>query len=336
MNLDSVILVLSCIGLVQAVFLCAYLFTFRNGNNKTNILLAFFLLGLTIRIGKSVLNVYLTLEPWQRNLGISGLLLSGPVLWFYGRLLLKRERKIHPKDYAHLSPFISFVVFCYFIPNDGTTLSYWIYISVFIHLLLYLILSILLYFKYRLKTDLTITTVYRNLLIGTALIWTFYMGNLAGIFPYYIGGAIFFSLLVYVFSFLLLKKPLFVIEKYANSTMDQATSQKHLNQLKTLFQNEQLYLDNMINLDQIAEKMNISSRNLSQVINENEQKNFSEFVNEYRIEKAKTLLIDAKYIQEKIATIAYDCGFGNVTSFNLAFKSATKLTPSQYRNQHKS
>ncbi|MEO9893680.1 helix-turn-helix domain-containing protein [Aurantibacter sp.] len=336
MNLDSIILVLSCLGLVQAIFLCAYLFTFKNGNNKTNIYLAFFLLGLTIRIGKSVLNVYLTLEPWQRNLGISGLLLSGPVLWFYGRLLLKKEGRIFAKDYIHLIPFVGFFVFSYFIPNDGTALSYWIYIAVFIHLLVYLILSILIYNHHKSKTDVTIKIVYRNLLIGTGLIWVFYMGNLAGIFPFYIGGAIFFSLLVYVFSFLLLKKPLFAVEKYANSSMDKVTSKKHIIQLKTLLKNEQLYLDNMINLEQIAEKMKISPRNLSQVINENEQKNFSEFVNEYRIERAKALLIDSKYAQEKIATIAYDCGFGNVTSFNLAFKSATKLTPSQYRKQNKS
>ncbi|MRI00963.1 helix-turn-helix domain-containing protein [Kriegella sp. EG-1] len=335
MKLDSIILVLSCLGLVQAVFLCTYLFTFKNGNKKTNLFLAFFLLGLTIRIGKSVLNVYLSLEPWQRNLGISGLLLSGPMLWFYGRLLLKKEGVISTKDYAHLLPFFGFFTFCYFIPNDGTKFSYIIYISVFIHLLVYLILSTLIYISHKTKTDATITVIYRNLLVGTGLIWTFYMGNLAGLFPFYIGGAIFFSLLVYIFSFLLLKKPLFVVEKYANSSMDKETSKKHLNQLKSLFKNEQLYLDNMINLDQIAEKMKISPRNLSQVINENEQKNFSEFVNEYRIEKAKLLLIDSKYLQEKIATIAYECGFGNVTSFNIAFKSATKLTPSQYRKQNK-
>lgn len=69
------------------------------------------------------------------------------------------------------------------------------------------------------------------------------------------------------------------------------------------------------------------------VINEYEGKNFSEFVNQYRIAKAKALLADPGYGKEKIASIAYDCGFGNVTSFNLAFKAATQLTPTQYREQ---
>ena len=159
------------------------------------------------------------------------------------------------------------------------------------------------------------------------------MGNLAGFIPYYIGGAIFFSLLVYILSFLLLKRPVFVMEKYANSDMDRACSKKHLKQLKILFENEHLYLNSDLNLKQTAEKIGISSRELSQVINEIEKKNFSEFVNGYRIEKAKKLLVDSQYEEEKIATIAYDCGFGNVTSFNLAFKAATHLTPSQFRKQ---
>lgn len=333
MTQNAIILVLSCLGLVQAIFLCTYLLTLKKGNRKANVFLALFLLGLTIRIGKSVLNVYLDVEPWQRNLGISGLLLAGPFLWFYGRLLLGKEKDFAPKNYVHLIPFIGFALFCYFIPNNGTALAYWIYLSVFAHLLVYLGLSTLLFFKFKGNTNLPISSMYRNLLIGTALLWLFYMGNLAGIFPFYIGGAIFFSLLVYILSFLLLKRPLFAMEKYANSDMDRASSENHLKQLKILFENEHLYLDSDLNLKQTAEKIGISSRDLSQVINENEKKNFSEFVNCYRIQKAKKLLIDSQYAHEKIATIAYDCGFGNVTSFNLAFKAATQLTPSQYRKQ---
>ena len=103
--------------------------------------------------------------------------------------------------------------------------------------------------------------------------------------------------------------------------------------VKRLFIEQDIFLDSSISLDGIAERLKVPSRKLSQAINENEQKNFSDFVNGYRIEKAKTLLSDKKYSQEKIVAIAYDCGFGNVTSFNLAFKAKTNLTPSQYRKK---
>ena len=83
-----------------------------------------------------------------------------------------------------------------------------------------------------------------------------------------------------------------------------------------------------------SKRLNRSSRDVSRAINENTQQNFSEYINGYRIKRAKRLLIDKEYRLEKIATVAYDCGFGNVTSFNLAFKSATQLTPSQYRKKN--
>lgn len=108
-----------------------------------------------------------------------------------------------------------------------------------------------------------------------------------------------------------------------------------MEQVKTLFIEQQVFLENTISLESIAKKMEISPRKLSQVINENEQTNFSDFVNSYRIEKAKVLLTDSSLQNEKIIAIAYDCGFGNITSFNLAFKAKTQLTPTQYRNKFK-
>ena len=47
---------------------------------------------------------------------------------------------------------------------------------------------------------------------------------------------------------------------------------------------------------------------------------------------AQNLLTDPVSAQEKIATIAYDCGFKSVSAFNTAFKKATNQTPSQFRD----
>lgn len=331
--MDSIVLVLSSLGIAQAIFLSVYLLTLKKGNRQANIFLALFLLGLTIRIGKSILNVYIDLEPWQRNLGLAGILLAGPFLWLYGRVLLGKEKEIGLKNYAHTLPFILFVLGCAIIPNGGGIWGYAFYLFIFVHLLLYVALSASLLWESRSVSNTAVWKWYRNLVIGGFLIWGFYMGNLAGIIPYYIGGAIFFSLLVYAFSFLLLKRSSLPLEKYSGSSLDTASSKKHMQKIRMLFETEACYLNSDLNMTQVAEKIGIPSRDISQVINENEQQNFSEFVNRYRIEKAKNLLIDVSYAQEKIASIAYDCGFGNVTSFNLAFKSATLLTPSQYRNK---
>lgn len=334
MTKEEIILVLSCLGIAQALFLCIYLFTLKKGNRKANIFLALFLLGLTIRIGKSVLNVYIDLEPWHRNLGLSGILLAGPFLWLYGRILFQGKKKVSSKNYFHALPFLLFVIGCGIIPNSFGVWSSVFYLFVFTHLLLYLLLSVRLLFVNRDVKSSAVWKWYRNLVIGGFLIWGFYMGNLIGIIPFYIGGAIFFSLLVYLFSFLLLKRSSFALEKYGGSTLDSKTSKKIMESVRRLMEDEELFLESTISLDSLSKKLNTAPREVSQAINENTQQNFSEFINNYRIKKAKKLLIATEYLREKIATVAYDSGFGNVTSFNLAFKASTQLTPSQYRKQH--
>ncbi len=330
----GVILVLSCLGVIQALFLCFYLLTLKKGNRQANQFLAFVLLGLTIRIGKSIFHNYIEVDPRIRNLAISAILAVGPFLWFYGISLFEKHKEFSRKRYVHLIPFAVFVLCSPIIPNNGDFISYMAYILVFAHLGVYLVIS----WRYSVKvgndTKSQLLTWYRNIVIGVSLIWILYVGILLGWIPFYILGAISFSFLVYVFSYLLLKKHVFALEKYSNSSLDKTTSRKVLEEIKSLFKNEETYLENNISLHSIAEQLSITPRELSQVINENEAKNFSEFVNHYRIKKAKNLLVDPHYINEKIATIAYDCGFGNVTSFNLAFKAETRTTPSQYRNQN--
>lgn len=335
MNWNILILVLSSLGIAQALFLCSYLFTLKKGNRVTNIFLALVILGLTIRIGKSILNVYMLLEPWQRNLGIAGILLVGPSLWLYGKLLLGKSKNLLAKrTYLHFLPYVSFTMLCEWIPNRHDTLSYLIYNAVFAHLLVYLVLSVAHYLKYRPMVREPLQHWYRNLIIGVAFIWLFYMGHLSGLIPFYIGGALFFTLLMYMFSFLLLRRHTFSLEKYAGSEINPKTSKKLMDALNKLFTTKEIYLQPHLNLQEVASQLKTTPRKLSQVVNVNTGTNFSEFVNTYRIEKAKKLLLHPEKQQEKIASIAYDAGFGNVTSFNLSFKSVTQLTPSEFRKQH--
>ncbi len=333
MDTDTIILVLSFIGLVQALFLMLYLFSLKKGNSIAHKFLALIILGLTIRIGKSVLNEYVQLEAWQRNLGISGILLVGPMLLLYGKALLKKRKQAVNRDYFHLIPFLLFAICCSIIPNRFDLISKIIYLLVFVHLAFYTGLSAYLLGKEKDQTTRQITTWYRNLIVGVGLICAFYISNFLGLIPFYIGGAIFFSLLVYAFSFLLLKRHSFTLEKYQDSKLDASSSKSLMQKIKLLFENEEVYLDPKLTLEKVSNLVGTSSRNISRAINEHDGTNFSDFVNSFRIEKAKTLLISKEYAHEKIAAIAYDSGFGNVTSFNLAFKAMTKHTPSSFRKE---
>ncbi|MGC9366431.1 MAG: helix-turn-helix domain-containing protein [bacterium] len=69
------------------------------------------------------------------------------------------------------------------------------------------------------------------------------------------------------------------------------------------------------------------------MINESLQQNFFNFVNSYRIEEVKKMLVDEVNSDRTILEIMYECGFNSKSSFNSVFKKQTGLTPSQYRVQ---
>lgn len=325
---NVVIILISCLGVVQAILLCIYLFSLRNKN--ANGFLALMLAGLILRIGKSVFNNYMWLDPGVRMLGISGLLLVGPALWLYGKALFEKT-EFSKRNYLQFIPFAVFVSLAFVLPNRGDFISYFIYSLVLAHVGFYLAIC-WWYSRKKLKGE-RLRQWYITIVAGVTGIWFTYVGIFVGFIALYILGAVVFAFLIYAFSYLLLKRHVFSLEKYSGSTVDAAASKELLKKITELLEVQEIYLDKNLSVKTMAARLSVNPRVVSQVINESAKMNFSEFVNQYRIAKAQKLLADARYAEEKIESIAYDCGFGNVTSFNLAFKSATKLTPSQYRSQ---
>lgn len=330
---NNFVFILAVLGLFQALFICFYLFTRNKGNREFNVLLGVILLGLTIRVGKSAIGYYYPLEAWQRNIGISGALISGPCLWFYGILLFEKKIKYSsPFYYLHLLPFIFFVLLIPFIPSKGKFEHFWNYGFVILHMSIYIALSWICLARNYQTSSAGILTWYRNIIIGVTLIWLYYLSNfLFNTGLHYITGPVFYSFLIYAFLYLFLNRHNFTLEKYSSSVLDRHSSRDLFLKIRKLFTDEEIFLIPDISVQKIATHLTISPRLVSQVINENDHQNFNEFVNQFRIEKAKTLLANVQNVDKKIATIAYDTGFGTVTSFNIAFKKKTGLTPSEYR-----
>ena len=329
----EIIAVLSNLGTVQGLFLAIYLLLLKNGNKRANHMLAFLLLALTVRVGKSVLNHYLDLEPWQRNLGLAGFLAVGPFLLLYGKALWKQKWKPGFKDYLHFIPSFLYVAFCFLIPNTSDLLSYISYCLVLLQLVVYCFFSYRSLHQVKTAIDKEIYTWYKRLIYGVFLVWLLYLMIFIGIIPFYMAGAIFYSVLIYTFSYMLLKRHVFQLQKYRNSPLNGQEASKVLDALEDVFNTRKLYLKNDLTLGEMAETLSVSPRVLSQVINQHTGKNFSEYINNFRIEEAKQLLTDPDMEGEKITAIAFDCGFSNITSFNQTFKSHTLLTPTQFRKQ---
>jgi len=94
---------------------------------------------------------------------------------------------------------------------------------------------------------------------------------------------------------------------------------------------EARYRDKDYSAKQLAEDLNTNTRYISAVVNVRFHKNYSEFVNSYRIEEAMALLVDKRYQDLNMEDISDMVGFANRQSFYSAFYRFTGKTPRQYR-----
>ncbi len=96
-------------------------------------------------------------------------------------------------------------------------------------------------------------------------------------------------------------------------------------------ENNQPYLDASLSIYDLAQKIETPAKELSVYINHYLNKHFFDFINEYRINKAKQILKDPEKDEYTVLEILYDVGFNSKSSFNTAFKKYTGLTPTQFR-----
>jgi AraC-like DNA-binding protein len=118
--------------------------------------------------------------------------------------------------------------------------------------------------------------------------------------------------------------------KYEKSSLTLSFSEELKAKLIYLLEKEKVYKRNDINLDYLAEKLDTTRHNASQVINENFSLSFFELINTYRIEEAIAILKKDTEKRMNIIEVAYEVGFNNKVTFNKSFKKHLSQTPSQY------
>ncbi|WP_336516733.1 helix-turn-helix transcriptional regulator [Pollutibacter soli] len=123
------------------------------------------------------------------------------------------------------------------------------------------------------------------------------------------------------------------IKKYASSNLSPDEKERICQSLEALMTQTKLYLHADVTIDQLADKLSCSRHVLSQVLNECVQQTFYNYINSFRIEHAKQMLNNARYNDNKIASIAYDSGFNSLSAFNEVFKKMTGTTPSKFRTE---
>ncbi|MDP3845610.1 MAG: helix-turn-helix domain-containing protein [Pseudomonas sp.] len=119
---------------------------------------------------------------------------------------------------------------------------------------------------------------------------------------------------------------------YANSTLSNVDCPTALAKLDTLMNVERIYADQALSLPSLAERLALSSHQLSELINAQLGKGFSRYLREQRTAAAKLMLCAEP--SASVLSVGLSVGFSSQSNFYDAFREIEGMTPGQYRKLH--
>lgn len=102
--------------------------------------------------------------------------------------------------------------------------------------------------------------------------------------------------------------------------------------LENLMLTEKPYLNPQLTLNDLSKNLGVNSAVLSFAINSGFEKNFNDFVNEFRIREVKEKLRRRSAENLTLLAVAFDCGFNSKATFNRAFKKFTGTSPKEFQD----
>lgn len=355
------------------LLLFAFYLLLKGKANKSNYYLALFLVVEASSIVSTMLWQFYDYThihvPYLFYIDNSIFYLRGVSLYFYIRSYTSDNFKLKHTDILHLTPFIvlSFIYFFCFhrfssvekikIIETGLFHPYTSFlIDITLHLVIisYLVAAAreINYYQNRLEDSFAdFLKIWRNwtyFLIGGFFIIMFLdivfmiVQFYYHIFPFtivYIINVLVFSLTVLIMLKGLNKPEIFASSsdkgpvKYIGSNLKEVDRVLIRNKLDQLLTKEKIFQKPSVSINDIANEIGVLPKHVSQVINEDYKQNFFDLINTYRIEEAKILLTEYSPEMKNVLEILYETGFNSKTSFNLAFKKYTGLTPTSYRRQ---
>lgn len=293
----------------------------------------------------------------------------GPAIYFYTQGVVYTDFTFQRRDALHLIPFIAIVSFLLvlmlgvdpaiqrdFADTMGRgELPAWVSVSsllIYGHILIYLYLSWRTLKSYRavLKDNYSsidqINLDWLSFMIRTFLGITL-LGMINGFVPVFNNLMFVYAsvaallLISFYFTNLVLVKALnqpaifsgirrVETAKYAQSNLGMDEVERYKGRLTELMQTERLYVEDDLKSTDLAQKLGITTKTLSQIINQGFDRNFFDFVNTYRCEEVKRILQGSDQ-KVTILEAMYASGFNSKSSFNKEFKKLTGQTPSEFK-----
>lgn len=356
-------------GAIHALIQSMVLFFTRRGHRRANKIMAIFLLAVAIGMANGIILLLGLYDIWPALSIFMGsvALAYGPLFYFYIQAMTIGDRRWTPVDALHGMPFLlgMFAYGAYLnLPPGGpawpgaiawAVRQPWLVVTILstLQTAAYVAAIIRLLRAHSQKIRSTYSTIdrinlgwLRRRLAVYAAIWGVGLGMIAVVG--FEGRAI--GLVTQIIAFLaamntfvtgyraMLQPEIFYgpIEagpgrRYERSSLTPENAVLYKTRLLDLMERERSFLDPEITLPKLAQALEIPTAHLSRVINEHLGRNFYEFVNHYRVEDAKRRLAGPDASQDKLITVALDCGFNSLATFNRVFKELGGRTPSEYR-----
>ena len=123
--------------------------------------------------------------------------------------------------------------------------------------------------------------------------------------------------------------------KPSKTSLNESKLEETLIRIIEVMEGDKLYQEPELSLQNLANKLQFPTYQVSQAINEGMKKSFYDLINGYRVEEAKRLLLDSKNRNFTILSVGFEAGFNSKTTFNTVFKKFTGLTPTDFRDQQR-
>lgn len=332
----------SAVGAFNGLILGLYFMFLAQPRDLTHRFLGMLILMLSLRVGKSVFfyfNPDLAFDYLQ--FGLTACFFIGPFLYFYVKRLAKPKSNIEQEWKYHLAVLIPIAIIVGYFYSFEEHVELWQNFVVrgiynvwifYIFLSLYTVREV---FKKLTDTsqDLDLLDFWLSSLIlcNLLLVSMYYTLD----FTYYISGALSFSFLLYVsWAFIYFNKENRILylsddKKYGDKKIEEGEAGQLAKSLKALMEQEKMFIESNLNLPLVAKKVKTSPHRLSKYLNDNLNKSFTQYINEYRIEEAKKLILQKGHLT--LEAIGYEVGFNSRSTFYSSFKKYTGQTPSAYK-----
>jgi len=333
----------SALGAFNGLLLSLYLLFFLRPARLSNRLLGLLLLALSVRIGKSV---YMSFNeetaPLFIQVGLTACFFIGPLLLAY-LIVARDELEKIPRSWWWILAGLIIIVLSIglwrpYLHYREFWNRYFIRFIYAVWSLGLLAAAVVLWpvLRRRPKQWTVSELWWVNVFAGNLVVHLAYR---YGSYSSYIVGALSFSLVFYLLGLwyiLQQKEAGFLVTeraKYADKKIGAEEALELLDQCQQTMEQDKLFLQSDLKLEDLAKAVGSSSHQLSQLLNDNLGQSFSAYVRGYRIRHAQVrILTDDHFTLE---AIGLEAGFGSKSSFYAAFREVTGTTPAKFRASQK-